>query len=81
MQKGETEGLDAASHVQALLAHAGAFCADVVVVQSPRLNVDGVSVDRKALDFLGLEVVEADVATSDGAHDPTALAGALRELG
>lgn len=79
-QKGETETLDAASHVQALLAHAGAFCVDTVVVQSPQLRNDGVEVDMRALEFLGIEVVAADVATAEGAHDPVALAEILREL-
>ena len=80
MQKGETESLDAASHVQALLAHAGAFCVDTVVVQAPELPTDGVQVDLKALEFLGVEVVAADVATADGAHDPVRLADVLRGL-
>ena len=79
-QKGETEGLGAADHVQALLAHSGAFAVDAVVVQSPELPADAVAVDRKALDFLSVEVVEADVATSDGAHDPARLAEVLRLL-
>lgn len=78
MQKGETEGLDAASHVQALLAHAGAFCIDTIVVQSPELPVDGVALDRAALAFPGIEVIEADVAGPSGAHDPVALAEVLR---
>ncbi|MEA2452452.1 MAG: hypothetical protein QOG04_1162 [Actinomycetota bacterium] len=79
-QKGETESLDAASHVQALLAHAGAFCVDTVLVQSPELPTDGVEVDMKALDFLGMEVVAADVANAAGAHDPGRLAEVLRGL-
>lgn len=80
LQKGETETLDAASHVQALLAHAGAFCVDTVIVQSPQLPNDGVNVDDDALNFLGLEIIAADVATPDGAHDPAALAAVLKEL-
>lgn len=80
MQKGETEGLAAADHVQALLAHAGAFSVDSVVVQSPVLDSDGVVVDRAALEFLNVEVVEADVASSDGTHDPEALAAVLAKL-
>jgi uncharacterized cofD-like protein len=79
-QKGETETLDAAAHVQALLAHAGAFCVDTVVVQSPVLAIDGVDVETKALEFLGVEIVTADVATSEGAHDPTRLADVLKGL-
>ncbi|MCA1704828.1 MAG: 2-phospho-L-lactate transferase CofD family protein, partial [Actinobacteria bacterium] len=79
-QKGETETLDAANHVQALLAHAGPFCVDTVVAQSPELPVDGVAVDVDALKFLGIDVVVADVATSEGAHDPIRLAEVLKEL-
>ncbi|MDQ4125467.1 MAG: YvcK family protein [Actinomycetota bacterium] len=78
MQKGETEGLDAAAHVEALLAHAGPRTVDVVVVQSPVVPVDGV--DVRSLRSLGLRVVEADVASESGAHDPERLAGALASL-
>lgn len=81
MQKGETDGLAAADHVQGLMAHAGAFAVDVVVVQYPELPADAVHVDRAALDFLGVEVIEADVADAsrtDGAHHPGALAKVLR---
>lgn len=81
MQKGETETLNAANHVQALLAHSGAFCVDVVVVQAPEIAVDGVVVDRAALEFLGVTVTAADVAKPDGAHDPHALAAVLKALG
>lgn len=83
MQKGETDGLGAADHVHALLAHAGPSAVDVAVVHTPELATDGVAVDPVALDFLGLEVVEATVADpdrTDGAHDPAALAGVLGSL-
>lgn len=78
MQKGETEGLDAAAHVESLLAHAGSRAVDVVVVQSPVIPVDGVTVD--SVKALGVRVVEADVATEYGAHDPERLAAALSSL-
>jgi uncharacterized cofD-like protein len=81
MQKGETEGLDAAAHVDALLAHAGAFAVDVVVVQSPPLKSDAVAVDVRALSYSGIEVAEADVAGPDGAHDPDRLGEVLKNLG
>lgn len=84
MQKGETDGLAASDHVQALLAHTGAFAVDTVIVQSPELVADAVRVDREALDFLGAHVIEADVADrdrTDGAHDPKALAQVLRTIG
>lgn len=79
MQKGETDGLAASHHVQALLAHAGPFTVDTVVVQVPELPADSVSVDRAALDFLRVDVVEAAVATPDGGHDPEALAAVLKD--
>ena len=78
MQKGETEGLAAADHVQALLAHAGAFSVDAIVVQTPQVGDDGVFVDRAALEFLNVDVIAADVATPDGIHDPEALAEVLK---
>ena len=78
MQKGETEGLDAAAHVESLLAHAGARTVDVVVVQSPVVPVDGVALDAVA--SLGVRAVEADVASESGAHDPERLAAVLASL-
>jgi uncharacterized cofD-like protein len=80
LQKGETEDLTAADHVQALLAHAGAFAVDAVVVQAPELPVDGVVLEREGLDFLGIEVIEADVANTHGMHDPEGLAKVLAKL-
>lgn len=80
IQKGETEGLAASDHALALLAHVGPFTIDSIILQSPEVPVDGVSVDRKALEFLNIEVIEADVATGDGIHDPGALAEVLRHL-
>lgn len=80
MQKGETEGLDAAAHVGALMAQAGHDCVDVVIVQEPELDVDGVAVDRRALDHYQVEVIAADVAGPSGAHEPERLAAVLRTL-
>jgi uncharacterized cofD-like protein len=80
MQKGETEGLRATDHIQALMAHAGAFAVDTIVVQSPELPADAVAIDRDGLKFLGVDVIEADVAAPGGAHDPAALAEVLRGL-
>ena len=79
MQKGETEGLDAAAHLGALLAHAGAFSVDVVVVQDPPLPGDGIAVGEDT-DFEGITVVHADVASPDGGHDPDRLADVLVTL-
>jgi uncharacterized cofD-like protein len=80
MQKGETEGLDAAAHVEALLAHVGAFAIDTVVVQTPEADPDGVKVDGRALAYSGIEVVEADIADETGTHDPNRLAAVLSSL-
>ena len=80
-QKGETEGLDAASHIQALLAHAGAFAIDRVIVQWPELTADAVNVDDAALRFLGIDVVKADLTSEAGTHDPHRLAQVLRSTG
>lgn len=80
MQKGETEGLDAAAHLDALMAHAGAYCVDTVLVQDPLIGEDGVEVDFDALSFSRLDVVSADMAAPDGSHDPVKLAEALRAI-
>lgn len=79
-QKGETEGLNASAHVGALLAHAGADSIDTVVVQVPEIAVDGVGVDTEALDFMNLEVIEADTCSASGLHDPEKLAKVLAPL-
>jgi uncharacterized cofD-like protein len=80
MQKGETEGLDAAAHVDALLAHVGAFAVDVVLVQTPEVQPDGVAVDPRALAYSGIDVVYGDMADATGAHDPDRLAKVLTSL-
>lgn len=80
MQKGETEGFDAAAHLDALRDHVGEGGVDVIVVQSP-VGPDGVSVDPAALESRGLHVVEADLVGDDGAHDPGRVADVLRSLG
>ena len=80
MQKGETEGLDAAAHIGALLAHVGPDCVDSVVVQVPELDNDGVEVDDDALAFYGVEVIREDLSTPEGTHDPERLAGVLEKL-
>jgi uncharacterized cofD-like protein len=80
MQEGETLGLDATAHVEAIYAHLGPYAVDTVVVQHPELDHDGVKVDRDALRFLGLEVVEGDVAGPDGTHDAERLGAVLASL-
>ncbi|MFN2594561.1 MAG: uridine diphosphate-N-acetylglucosamine-binding protein YvcK [Actinomycetota bacterium] len=78
MQKGETEGLDATAHGDALMAHAGPYCLDAILVQSPQLEDDGVEVDLDALSFSRIDVSSFDMAAPDGSHDPERLAEALR---
>jgi uncharacterized cofD-like protein len=80
MQKGETEGLDAASHLGAFLAHSGPFSVDVAVIQDPVLDDDGVAADDDALGYAGIEIVKADVAEPDGAHHSERLGGVLKSL-
>ena len=80
MQKGETEGLPATAHVEALLAHVGPYTVDAMIVQSPVVAEDGVLVDSEALRFLNIDVVEADVARPDGGHVPERLAKVLSTL-
>ena len=79
-QKGETEGLNASAHVEALQAHAGRDCVDAVVVQVPEISTDGVHVDRDALGSLGVRLVEADTCVASGVHDPAKLAEVLRAI-
>lgn len=81
MQKGETDGLDAAAHLESLLAHAGPNSVDAAVVQSPVLPTDGVRFDPEGWESLKIKVVEADVATASGEHDPERLAEVLAALG
>lgn len=78
-QKGETEGLDAPSHLGALLAHAGAFSVDVIVIQEPPHPTDGIDTGRDDA-FEGIPVVRADVASPNGGHDPDRLADVLVTL-
>ncbi|MGH2820445.1 MAG: gluconeogenesis factor YvcK family protein [Actinomycetota bacterium] len=79
-QKGETMGLSASAHLEALLAHAGHDPVDAVVVQDPELPSEGVRIDRDALELMGVSVVAADVAGADGSHDATRLADVLASL-
>ena len=80
MQKGETEGLDAPAHLEALLAHAGAFCVDAVIVQSPVIPTDGVEINRAGLESSGVRIIEADISNADGSHDPEKLSRILSPM-
>ena len=79
-QKGETEGLDAADHIDALRGHVGDVV-DVAIVNTPVLDGDGVPVDESRLAATGVEIVRAAVAHPDGGHDEVRLADALQALG
>ncbi|HVM34724.1 MAG TPA: uridine diphosphate-N-acetylglucosamine-binding protein YvcK [Actinomycetota bacterium] len=78
-QKGETEHLDAAAHVHAVLDHAGEAAVDVVLFQDPEIPEEGMRLDLSSLPP-HLEIVGARVASSDGTHEPALLADALRRL-
>jgi len=92
-QPGETDGLDALAHLEAIERHAGAGLIDVVVahrgeIAAERLaayraeGAEPVAVDRAALEGRGCRVVETDLAAPDGLvrHDPERLAAALLAL-
>lgn len=78
-QPGETEGLDASSHVHKLLEHVGHGVVGTVVVQEPGLD-DGVELDPGLWDLPEIEVIGADVVGADGAHDPERLGKVLAGL-
>ena len=80
MQTGETWGLDAVTHVEALLAHTGPTSVDCIVVQWPVLRGDGVPVDRAAIEAIGLNVIEADLTNAAGGHDSDRLGKVLSDL-
>lgn len=86
-QDGETLGMDAAAHVQALVAHTGIRPPDVVVAHHGALRVpdglEAVAADAGAIAVLGSRVEEADLADPGAAwpqHDPARLGAVLRRL-
>lgn len=78
-QVGETESLGALEHVHGLLAHLGHGGLDAVVIQSPAVD-RAMQVDAGAWNVGAVKLIEADVATADGRHDPDRLAAVLRTL-
>ena len=80
MQKGETEGMHASAHLEALRAHAGERCVDAVIVQKPVIPTDGVEIDSDEFGASDVRIVPGDVSRPDGTHDPQRLAEALRTL-
>jgi uncharacterized cofD-like protein len=92
-QPGETDGLDAVDHLEAIERFAGAGVVDTILVNSgeipsdrlPAYRQEGavpIEVDREALEERGVEVVEKDLL-ADGPlvrHDPAKLSRAVLEL-
>jgi uncharacterized cofD-like protein len=71
----ETEGLDAADHLRAVIEHGGRV--DTFLYQDRGL----LPCDSAAVEALGASAVASDVATPDGlVHDPGRLATALHDL-
>jgi len=90
-QRGETEGMDAARHVEVLAAHGLEGVLDAVVVHDTdgmSLFVDDVRVVdggqsvRTAIEALGIRVVSGDLAVPGDPlhHSPSAVAEVLREV-
>jgi uncharacterized cofD-like protein len=92
-QPGETDGMSAIEHLEALAAHAGGNLVDVVLANSealpePRLEpytevqAQPVAVDRNALEASDVEVVEVDLLAPGGLirHDPEKLSRAVIAL-
>lgn len=77
MQKGETDGLDAADHIKAVRDQLGSGSVDAAIVHWPVLPGDGVPVDDARLSEGQTVIVKADVAHVDGGHDAPRLAEAL----
>lgn len=78
-QAGETERFGVVEHVGALLRELGEGAIDSVIVQSPPVEAD-MQVEGASWDVPGVKLIEADVATPDGRHDPVRLARVLRSL-
>ena len=92
-QPGETDGLDAVAHLDAIERFAGKGVVDVVVVSSDRIPASRlpayreegaapVAVDRQALEQRGVEVVEQDLLAAGPLvrHDPIKLSQAILDL-
>ena len=88
-QPGETTGFAVSDHLRAIADHTGPVVTDVLVHSDPlekalirRYAAEGaapVDLDRKAVERLGVRVVEADLLAREYGegvrHDPTKLAG------
>jgi uncharacterized cofD-like protein len=89
-QPGETDGMDAVDHLEALTRHAGSDLVDAVLINSAESDswalahyaeVDSfpVSGERQALEDLGVEVISANLLAEGGLirHDPAKLSRAV----
>jgi len=86
-QRGETTGMDAAAHVEALIAHGLEGCLDVVVVHDPDSSSSSVgtpAVDcgpdvRARIESLGITVLSADLVSESSPmhHDADKLCKVL----
>ncbi len=74
-QAGETDGMDVASHLEALLFHCGAGTIDAVVAQSPPV-AGGLGLDEERWPWPEVRLIPADLS-DEGLHDPARLAEAL----
>jgi len=86
-QDGETLGMDAADHVEALMARTGLRAPDVAVGHHGVLEVpeglDEVGLDKEAIVGLGCRVESAELADPGSEwpqHDPARLGAVLRRL-
>lgn len=90
-QPGETDGMDAAAHVETIERNAGAGLIDAVLLNTrmptaerltPYLEMGAVPVGTDVPEGAGYEVVGADLLAEDGLirHDPDKLASAVLAL-
>ena len=81
---GETQYFDAGDHLAALLAHGGQACVDSIVVHEGRRLLWGrpVTVDRRSLEGMGVEVFSGDLLPEHpvARHDPARLGELLSSL-
>lgn len=92
-QPGETDGMMAPEHLQAVERHAGKGLIDIVLASSSRIpehllelysetRSEPVRIDREAVEAMGVEVVEADLLAEGDLirHDSAKLAAAVLDL-
>lgn len=93
-QDGETEGYTVSDHVCALLEHSGPGLVDVCLCNNAPVsdelkmryreeNSEPITIDRKAVEALGVELVSRPLTTANSRwarHDSDALAEAILEL-